>query len=113
MPLTDDSTIEMFKELMEDAFSPMLEEYISHTASTVDVIKNNIPDGDVAEVKLAAHSVKSTSLQFGFPDMGESARALEAACSEGDVASLVALRENYISTAESTLAVARDMLKDE
>jgi len=112
MPLTDQSTIEVFRELVEEAFRPMMEEYINYTSSTIAVIKDNIPDGDLAAVKLAAHSVKSTSLQLGFPDMGETARKMEAACESGDVLSLLALKESYLTTAESTLEIAHQLLED-
>jgi signal transduction histidine kinase/CheY-like chemotaxis protein/HPt (histidine-containing phosphotransfer) domain-containing protein len=72
-------------------FERLIETYLGHTPKTVESLANAVADGNVAALKLAAHSLKSSSANVGARRVAELARRLEALAAGNEPAAVAAL----------------------
>ena len=86
--LLDIATFNGMKELLEDEFPAFLEMFFSENQDALDRIKNGLATSDAAEIKGAAHNLKSSTGYLGAEKLSELAQHLEAQASSGDLSGL-------------------------
>ncbi|MDB2414948.1 Hpt domain-containing protein [Rickettsiales bacterium] len=93
-------TIEGAKSLMGDKFTIMIEYFLEDTATYIDAINNGLNSNDIEQVKVSAHTIKSSALQIGADKVSEIAKDMEVISiailenSDSDLSKLNSLCEN-------------------
>jgi histidine phosphotransfer protein HptB len=65
------STISMLQEVMEDAFVPLLESYLTDTQERLQELRDASAAHDAEQVRRVAHSLKGSSGNVGAMQMAE------------------------------------------
>ncbi|MCP5141754.1 MAG: response regulator [Gammaproteobacteria bacterium] len=73
----DMETVNTLRSIMEDSFPVLIDAYLSETPKLLENIDTSIANGDPAGLRLAAHSLKSSSANMGAMALSETARDLE------------------------------------
>lgn len=69
----------------EGFLAELIDTFVGDTAGLLGTMRQGLAGGDAAEVRRAAHSLKSNSATFGAPRLAAMSRELEAAAREGDL----------------------------
>lgn len=80
-------------------------------AAIGDYLQN---DGDVADLRIQAHSLKGLCNTYGAVDGGEAAKVLQEACEQGDIADIHAKAQTAFDTISQDITAtlkAAEMLK--
>lgn len=76
-PRIDEEAITELKEMLEDEFPDLIETYISDTQTKLDLLQQEIANGNAVEVRKLAHSLKGASVNIGIMAFGELCHDLE------------------------------------
>ncbi len=69
--------------LDEDELMELMELFITTTLSDLEQLRDAVERQDFRGVAAAAHSIKGAARSFGFDDMAEDARSIEARAQQG------------------------------
>lgn len=63
----DEEALKQLQELMGDDFNQLVDTYLKHSQAHLDSIKAGLEDKDPRKIRDAAHPLKSSSGNMGFP----------------------------------------------
>jgi HPt (histidine-containing phosphotransfer) domain-containing protein len=84
---------------------------VDTTPSQLEAIRSAVAAGDAGALRAAAHRLRGSLVTFGVPDAVETARALEAMGSDGDLTGAEALRTSLANDVQSLRESAVAWLK--
>ncbi|MCB1738080.1 MAG: response regulator, partial [Gammaproteobacteria bacterium] len=102
----DMDTLNMLREIMDDKFQVLIDAYLGETPKLLADIDAAIATGDAAALRLAAHSLKSSSANMGAMALSESGRELENLGRDGQIDGSAELA----ATAKQQFSAVRDAL---
>ena len=98
-------TVQDLRAMIDDdlAFSDLITVYVSSAEILIDQIQKAFADNDADELRIAAHSLKSTSASIGGTKLSEICKFIEQTSRQG----IVAITREFIS---DTLVQEYDLL---
>jgi HPt (histidine-containing phosphotransfer) domain-containing protein len=87
----DRTRIDQYKALRPGFLERLVTAYLSESATYLSKIRTHTDGSDLAEVRLAAHSLKSASYNLGASRLGAHCQEIEAAAMAGDEPGLALL----------------------
>ncbi len=90
----------------------LLDDFVESVPETIDKMKGASQSGDLAALRIAAHSLKSNARDFGATNLASLCEALEHSCREGTVENPIAAVER-IETEEEAVRAALAALRAE
>jgi HPt (histidine-containing phosphotransfer) domain-containing protein len=69
----------------EEFIAELIEQFLTDTPGLVEAARTGLETGDVDEVRLAAHTLKSNAATFGAHELAERSRGLEEAAKAGAI----------------------------
>ncbi len=112
MPILDRAMLTQLAEDMPQLFSRMINAYLSHAPKLVDEILTAAQAGEAAALRLAAHSLKSSSANVGATKVLDLARKLETLANTNDLTGAIALAEEMQACNRAADAALRSTLAD-
>jgi CheY-like chemotaxis protein/HPt (histidine-containing phosphotransfer) domain-containing protein len=99
-PDIDQVVLGELREIMEEAFPDLVHTYLRDTPALIIAMRDGIRDGDANGLRLAAHTIKSSSANMGAAQVAALAKELEsigrAGTTEGAKPLLVKLFAEYV-----------------
>ncbi|MBI5029343.1 MAG: Hpt domain-containing protein [Chloroflexi bacterium] len=96
------------QDMGEDYICELIDAYLADTSRTLEKIRQAVAEGKIDEMRRAAHSIKSTSANFGAVQFSSLAKDLEAL---GKSNTLKGASEILRSMETQYFQVARDLRK--
>ena len=75
--IMDGTTLEGLKELLEDAFSQLVETYLNDSQKRIDHLSQAIPENDFEVIRHEAHGLKGSSRNLGINGVGDLCEQIE------------------------------------
>ena len=111
-PVLDREMLAKLAQDMPQLFSRMINAYLAHAPKLVDDIVTAAQAGEAAALRLAAHSLKSSSANVGAMKVLDLARRLEALAQSTDLTDAVALAEDMQACNRAADQALRSELAD-
>ena len=92
-PAVDQETIESLRELMEDEFDDLVNEFLEDTTKLLANLQQAVQTGDPVALRRDAHALKSSSANMGAMTLSGFARDMERLGGEGVTEPAVSLVE--------------------
>ena len=89
--ILDRGRIDQYKMLRPGFLERLVAAYLSESAGYMSKLRTSVPVGDLDGVRIAAHTLKSASVNLGAMRVGEICKDMEAAALGQDAASLAGL----------------------
>lgn len=107
--LVDAATFDGLKELLGEAFSQLIETYLTDSQVRIDKLKQSVPAGDFETTTHEAHGLKGSSRNIGIVPLGDVCESLEQESRAEKPDNL----EQYLATIEQQFAALTEYLKTE
>jgi HPt (histidine-containing phosphotransfer) domain-containing protein len=101
---TDAELIDAMRRTRPELFARLLEAYVAHAPGTVDDVIGAVQQGNVEALKIASHSLKSSSANVGARRLSELARQLELLARSDDLSAATVLAEELAAEFASVRA---------
>ncbi|AMO54790.1 hypothetical protein GZ77_19450 [Endozoicomonas montiporae] len=108
-PLVDIDTFNTLKEIMEEAFSSLLDSYFEDAPNLLEELKQAAKAADLEVVIRAAHTLKSSSGNLGATQLAGIASQIEVLGKEGKLQEACRLIPNLEQSLEKTLVTCRQL----
>ena len=111
LPVLDNRRFHEIRELMGDQLAPTIESYAADSKRLVSDIMQAFESTNAKDMVLPAHTLKSSSGQFGALRLAETARSIEQGAKMARSPAEIIALSLYISKLESQLQETLKMLE--
>lgn len=108
IPVIDMETYDSMKEMLEEAFDEVLNDFIEDSSSKVKLIRTKLSESDLDQLRDLSHQLKSSSGSFGIMVFSSACGVMEESIRNQDTSHL----EEQVKQIESTLDEALSEIRN-
>ncbi len=112
-PTLDKTILNILAEQTTPQVIPeLIEAYLKDTARRVALIQDAAANGNIAQIRYQAHTLKSSSGAYGAMQVYTTTKAIEHACTEGNNAHALRLAAQLPELAQRSIPVLREIAQE-